>query len=89
MLHSNSLCLCMRPRMHTLQVPSGLLPAMELDGQLVIESADIMDALERAFPESALLPLEGTPQRQRAAQLFRLERQLFGDWCRWLCGGGW
>ena len=69
------------------QVPSGLLPAMELDGKLVIESADIMWALEEAFPESALLPPEGSRERQRANQLLRLERQLFGDWLRWLCSG--
>ena len=62
---------------------------MELDGRLVIESADIMWALEEAFPESALLPAEGSPGRPRAMQLLRLERQLFGDWLRWLCGGGW
>ena len=70
-------------------MPSGLLPAIELDGKLIIESADIMWALEAAFPESALLPPEGSPQRQRALQLMKLERQLFGDWLRWLCGGGW
>ena len=58
---------------------------MELDGRLVIESADIMWALEEAFPETALLPPEGTQERQRANQLLRLERQLFGDWLRWLC----
>ena len=69
------------------QVPSGLLPAMELDGKLVIESADIMWALEEAFPESALLPPQGSRERQRALQLFQLERQLFGDWLRWLCNG--
>ena len=67
------------------QVPSGLLPAVELEGQLIIESDDIMRALELKFPQHLpLLPQEGTPQRQRAEQLLRLERRLFSDWLRWL-----
>ena len=67
------------------QVPSGLLPAMELDGRLVIESDDIMAALEAEFPDKRpLMPPRGTPQRQRAEGLLRLERRLFSDWLRWL-----
>lgn len=34
-----------------------------------------------------MLPPEGTPERQRAAQLMRLERQLFSAWLQWLCNG--
>ena len=67
-----------------MQVPSGLLPAMELDGRLVIESDDIMRELERAFPDTALLPPQGTRQRDRADRLLKLERRLFSDWLRWL-----
>ena len=67
-----------------MQVPSGLLPAMEIDGRLIIESNDIMRAVEEEFPAPALLPAEGTPERQRAEQLLRLERRLFSDWLRWL-----
>lgn len=66
-------------------MPSGLLPAMELDGRLVIESDDIMRELEQAFPENLpLMPPQGSPQRDRAQQLLRLERRLFSDWLRWL-----
>ena len=54
---------------------------MEIDGQLIIESADIMAALEEEFPERPMLPAEGTPQRQRADNLMRLERRLFSDCC--------
>ena len=32
--------------------PSGLLPALELDGRFFTESAAIMDLLERAFPDN-------------------------------------
>ncbi len=67
------------------QVPSGLLPAMELDGKLIVESAEIMRILEEAFPDNKpLLPPKGTKERQRADSLMRLERRLFSDWLSWL-----
>ncbi len=67
------------------QVPSGLLPAMELDGQLIVESAEIMRILEEAFPDNKpLLPPKGSKERQRADSLMRLERRLFSDWLSWL-----
>ena len=37
------------------QVPSGLLPALEVDGQLWTESADIMSLLEVRLPCMPLL----------------------------------
>ncbi|GFR39728.1 hypothetical protein Agub_g209 [Astrephomene gubernaculifera] len=71
------------------KVPSGLLPVIELDGRVVTESAVIMALLEREFPDhNPLLPPEGTPARQRAEGLMRLERRLFSDWLGWLCSGG-
>ncbi|MGL6132949.1 MAG: glutathione S-transferase family protein [Prochlorococcaceae cyanobacterium] len=61
-------------------VPSGMLPALELDGQLITESDRILEALEASFGslaagmhDSAVLPLR------------RLERELFRAWCEWLC----
>lgn len=67
------------------QVPSGLLPAMELDGRLIVESAEIMRILEEAFPDNTpLLPPNGSKDRQRADSLMRLERRLFSDWLSWL-----
>jgi hypothetical protein len=72
------------------KVPSGLIPVIELNGRLMTESADIMRAIEDAFPEhSPLLPLAGTPERQRAEGLLRLERRLFSDWLSWLCSSWW
>ena len=68
-----------------LQVPSGLLPAMELDGELYTESDLIMQVLEERFPEKPMLPTKGSPAYHRAQQLLRLERQLFGVWLQWLC----
>jgi glutathione S-transferase len=61
-------------------VPSGMLPALELDGRLLTESDRILEALEAAFGslgpgmhDGAVLPLR------------RLERELFRAWCEWLC----
>lgn len=67
-------------------MPSGLLPALEYKGKLLVESAAIMALLEDEFPDfSPLLPAYGTPERQRADRLLRLERLLFSDWLQWLC----
>ncbi len=58
---------------------------MELDGKLIVESAEIMRILEEAFPDNKpLLPPKGTKERQRADSLMRLERRLFSDWLSWL-----
>ncbi|MEO8894183.1 MAG: glutathione S-transferase [Coleofasciculaceae cyanobacterium] len=62
------------------KVPSGMLPALELDGRIITESDDILIALEQVFgalgegmESPAVLPLR------------RLERLLFRAWCSWLC----
>jgi glutathione S-transferase len=62
------------------KVPSGMLPAVELDGRIITESDDILYALEAAFgvlslgmKDPAVLPLR------------QLERLLFRAWCNWLC----
>jgi glutathione S-transferase len=62
------------------KVPSGMLPAVELDGRMITESDEILIALEKAFGGLAygmkdphLLPLR------------QLERLLFRAWCGWLC----
>lgn len=62
------------------KVPSGMLPAVELDGRLITESDDILLALERAFG-----PLSQGMEDARVIPLRRLERLLFKAWCTWLC----
>ena len=62
------------------KVPSGMLPALELDGQLITESDDILLALEQAFG-----PLNRGMQDPVVLPLRQLERQLFRAWCMWLC----
>ena len=68
-------------------MPSGLLPVLEVDGRVVTESATIQALLESMYPETPLLPAEGTAGRVRAGGLMRLERRLFSDWMQWLCNG--
>jgi len=64
-------------------VPSGMLPALELDGRLITESDRILEALERTFGS-----LGPSLQEPRVLQLRQLERLLFRAWCQWLCVPG-
>lgn len=67
------------------KVPRGILPAVELDGQIMTESMDIMVAIENMFPDPArpMIPPAG-PDRDSALELLQLERNLFGLWCQYL-----
>lgn len=62
------------------KVPSGMLPALELDGKLITESDQILIALERVFG-----PLEWGMLDPVVLPLRQLERLLFRAWCLWLC----
>jgi glutathione S-transferase len=62
------------------KVPSGMLPAIELDGRIITESDDILKALEKVFG-----PLEKGMEDPAVIPLRRLERTLFRAWCEWLC----
>ncbi|MGL5032472.1 MAG: glutathione S-transferase family protein, partial [Microcystaceae cyanobacterium] len=62
------------------KVPSGMLPALELDGRMITESDDILWALEQEFK-----PLGKSLEDKRVIPLRQLERLLFRAWCNWLC----
>lgn len=62
------------------KVPSGMLPALEIDGRMITESDDILIALEQVFQ-----PLGWSMQDPQVIPLRRLERLLFRAWCSWLC----
>lgn len=62
------------------KVPSGMLPALELDGRMITESDDILMALEQVFG-----PLTLGMRNPRVIPLRQLERLLFRAWCSWLC----
>lgn len=67
------------------KVPRGLLPAIEIDGKLMMESLDIMFAIESKFPDAGrpMFPPPGA-QRDLARRLLELERSVFGAWCGYL-----
>jgi len=67
----------------TAKVPSGMLPALEIDGRLVTESDRILEALERAFRPQGVSMNDPEVRRLR-----ELERLLFRAWCVWLCSPG-
>ncbi|MBW4637684.1 MAG: glutathione S-transferase family protein [Gloeocapsa sp. UFS-A4-WI-NPMV-4B04] len=62
------------------KVPSGMLPAIELDGRIITESDDILIALEQAYE-----PLGLGMKHPIVLPLRQLERLLFRAWCAWLC----
>ena len=61
-------------------VPSGMLPAVQLDGDVITESDDILHALESEYG-----PLHKGMQHPDVVPLRKLERLLFRAWCNWLC----
>jgi glutathione S-transferase len=61
-------------------VPSGMLPALSLDGKIITESDHILIALEQAFGN-----LYRSMEDPTVIPLRRLERILFRAWCEWLC----
>jgi len=62
-------------------VPSGMLPAVELDGRVITESDIILLQLEKQFGPLGQLSLED----EEMLKLRSLERLLFRAWCTWLC----
>jgi len=62
------------------KVPSGMLPAIELDGRIITESDDILIALEQVYG-----PLGLGMKHPTVLPLRQLERLLFRAWCSWLC----
>ena len=65
------------------KVPSGMLPALELNGELITESDVILLALEKQFG-----PLGSAMTDSDSLELRHLERLLFRAWCIWLCSPG-
>lgn len=73
-------CYGEKERWYKQKVPSGMLPAIELNGRLITESDDILIALEQVFG-----PLVFGMEDPKVISLRRLERLLFRAWCSWLC----
>ncbi|MEM9534424.1 MAG: glutathione S-transferase family protein [Cyanobacteria bacterium P01_E01_bin.45] len=73
-------CYGQKERWYKQIVPSGMLPALALDGRVITESDDILLALEREFG-----PLGQGMNAPAVVPLRQLERLLFRAWCMWLC----
>ena len=73
-------CYGEKERWYKQHVPSGMLPALDLDGRLITESDRILEALEGSF--GSFGPGMHDPQ---VLPLRQLERLLFRAWCQWLC----
>jgi glutathione S-transferase len=67
--------------------PGGGIPVAKINGRIMTESRDILAAIEGAFPEQRpLQPVPGSSAATVAQPLYRLERELFSCWFRWLTG---
>ncbi len=73
-------CYGKKERWYLNKVPSGLLPALEVDGRLLTESDLILLTLEEHFG-----PLGNPLNSPKTIELRVLERKLFRAWCQWLC----
>jgi len=69
-----------KPVWFTRLVEGGKLPAIELDGELVTESLEIIARLEKEFPEHRLVPEPGSPNSDRYEKLMELEKELQSAW---------
>ncbi len=62
------------------KVRSGMLPAIEIEQELITESDQILFSLEQRFG-----PLGSSLNNGHIIKLRELERELFRAWCIWLC----
>jgi len=61
--------------------PSGMLPVVEIDGQMMSDSIRIMQALDSLDDTIPMVPRNDKQALARANSMMQLERQLFGAWC--------
>jgi len=69
-----------KERWYLEKVPSGMLPAIEIQNQLITESDEILFVLEKIYG-----PLGQSLNEPEVINHRRLERELFSSWCNWLC----
>ncbi|GKY93609.1 hypothetical protein MPSEU_000328300 [Mayamaea pseudoterrestris] len=66
--------------------PSGQIPVAIIDNQVYGQSNDILEALEKAFPDHKSLQPQSKRDQEQAESLLRLERNLFVPWFQWIRG---
>ncbi|KAG7373028.1 glutathione S-transferase [Nitzschia inconspicua] len=74
-----------KPNSFLQKVPGGLLPALEVDGQVITESAVIMQLLDEWHGDlKPMVPPKSSPQYRQYQYLMQLERELFRWWCTFM-----
>ena len=68
---------------------AGLLPVATIDGALYLDSASILEAVEREFPEHAPLKPSTDGERRAFEAADALERTFSGAWLSWLTTPCW
>ena len=69
-----------KERWYLKKVPSGFLPAIEINNHIITESDEILYVLEEIYG-----PLGQSLNEKKVLEHRRLERELFSSWCNWLC----
>ena len=69
-----------KERWYLRKVPSGMLPAIEIENHVITESDEILFVLEEIYG-----PLGQSLNEKKVQEHRRLERELFSSWCNWLC----
>eukprot|EP00184_Porphyridium_aerugineum_P001084 CAMPEP_0184708060 /NCGR_PEP_ID=MMETSP0313-20130426/37584_1 /TAXON_ID=2792 /ORGANISM="Porphyridium aerugineum, Strain SAG 1380-2" /LENGTH=349 /DNA_ID=CAMNT_0027169641 /DNA_START=475 /DNA_END=1524 /DNA_ORIENTATION=- len=83
-------CYGSKPREFLNKVPSGLLPALEYDGECITESSQIAMVIEKiSDPSTSLMPDPKDKERtEDFTKFMRLERSLAGSWLSLVRGPG-
>jgi len=76
----NMYCYGEKEKWYLKKVISGKLPAIELNGQIITESDNIIDFLEKEYGA-----LGTSIYSNKLAKIRKIERDIFRSWCEWLC----
>ena len=76
----NMYCYGEKEKWYLNKVISGKLPAIELNGQIITESDNIIDFLEKEYGA-----LGSSIYSNKLAKARKIERNIFRSWCDWLC----
>ncbi len=76
----NMYCYGEKEQWYLNKVPSGKLPAIELNGEIVTESDQILSYLEKEYGILGNSIYSNTLKKARI-----VERDIFRAWCEWLC----
>ena len=76
----NMFCYGEKEQWYLKKVNSGKLPAIELNGEIITESDNIIDFLEKEYGA-----LGSSIFSNKLAKIRKIERNIFRSWCEWLC----